>query len=146
MSSPGSHRGLVAVAGLLLAIGVAVAILVLQSSGSTHRSRPTVPLARTTAPAPPRPKPRPRLTDDPWPLYGYNLARTRFFPHRGKLGPPLHVGWKFNDGALLEFPPVLSDNTLYFVDAHGSAKALSTTTGRVLWARKIGSVAAASPA
>ena len=48
MSSPGSRRGLAAVAGLLLAIGVAVAILVLQSSGSTHRApRPTSPLART---------------------------------------------------------------------------------------------------
>jgi outer membrane protein assembly factor BamB len=147
MSSPGSRRGLVAVAGLLLAIGVAVAILVLQSSPRTHRApRPPAPLARTPPPTPPRPKPRPRPTDDPWQVYGYNLARTRFFPHGGKLGPPLRVGWKFNDGALLEFPPVLSDNTLYFEDAHGSAKALSTATGRALWERKIGSVAAASPA
>jgi outer membrane protein assembly factor BamB len=80
-----------------------------------------------------------------WPFYGYNAARTRFFPHGAKLDPPFRVGWKFNDGALLEFPPVIDDNTLYFEDANGFARALSTTTGRVLWVRRIGSLAAASP-
>jgi outer membrane protein assembly factor BamB len=79
-------------------------------------------------------------------LYGYDLARTRFFPHGTKLDPPLRVGWKFNDGALLEFPPVIYNNTLFFEDEHGSAKALSTTNGHVLWQRKVGSLAAASPA
>lgn len=79
-------------------------------------------------------------------MYGYNLARTRFFPDGPKLDPPLHVGWKFHDGALLEFPPVIYDNTLYFEDADGSAKAVSTTDGHVLWQRKVGTLAAASPA
>lgn len=79
-------------------------------------------------------------------MYGYNLARTRFFPHGGKLDPPLKVGWRFEDGALLEFPPVIYRNTLYFEDAHGSAKAISTTKGRVLWQHKLGTLAAASPA
>jgi outer membrane protein assembly factor BamB len=85
-------------------------------------------------------------TDTPWPLYGYDLARTRFFPHAGKLHPPLRVGWRFNDGALLEFPPVIYNNTLFFEDEHGSAKAIKTANGHVLWQRKVGSLAAASPA
>ncbi len=95
---------------------------------------------------PPPPKPRPVRSDSPWPFYGYDLGRTRFFPDGAKLDPPLQTGWKFDDGALLEFPPVIYDNTLYFEDAHGSAKALSTTDGRVLWQRKVGTLAAASPA
>ena len=151
MPSPGLRRGLVAVAGLLLAIGVAVVVLVLVSSPSTHH--PPVTTVRAAAPPPvpkklpaPRPKPRPRPTDDPWPLYGYDLARTRLFPNGGKLDPPLNVGWRFYDGALLEFPPVIDDNTLYFQDSNGWASALGSTNGKLIWHRRIGTVAAASPA
>jgi outer membrane protein assembly factor BamB len=56
------------------------------------------------------------------------------------------VGWRFNDGALLEFPPVIYDNTLYFEDANGLASALSSTNGHLIWRRQIGTLAAASPA
>jgi outer membrane protein assembly factor BamB len=140
------------VAGLLLAIGVAVAGLVLLSPASTHhRSDPPVSVAAPPdppppPPPPPPPKPRPAPTDEPWPQYGYNLTRTRFFPGGAKLDPPFRVGWRFPDFALLEFPPVINDNTLYFEDAHGWAKAVSTGTGHVLWQRHVGTLAAASPA
>ncbi len=141
MPSPGLRRGLVAVAWVL----VAAMALVLSGCGSSHHHpRPGVTQA-TTAPPPP-PKPRLAPTDTAWPLYGYDLARTRFFAHGNKLHPPLRVGWKFNDGALLEFPPVIYHNTLFFEDEHGSAKAVKTTNGHVLWQRKVGSLAAASPA
>ena len=152
MPSPGLRRGLVAVAGLLLAIGVAVVVLVLVSSPSApHRRVAAVHVAPPAPPPPPptpkpKPKPRPRPTDDPWPLYGYDLARTRLFPNGGKLDPPLNVGWRFYDGALLEFPPVIDDNTLYFQDSNGWASALSSTNGKLIWHRRIGTVAAASPA
>jgi outer membrane protein assembly factor BamB len=68
------------------------------------------------------------------------------FPGAGKLHPPLRVGWKFNDGALLEFPPVIYDNRLFFEDANGWARGVSTTNGHVLWRRRVGTLAAASPA
>lgn len=138
-------------AGLLLAIGVAVVVLVVSSSGSAHR-RASVAHVAAPPPAPPplppkpKPKPRPAPTDDPWPLYGYNLARTRAVPHAAKLDPPLRVGWTFHDGALLEFPPVIYDNTLYFEDANGWASGLSSTNGHLIWHRRIGTLAAASPA
>jgi outer membrane protein assembly factor BamB len=134
------------VAGLLLAIGVAVVVLV--GCGSTHHARPVAHVAPAPkpAPAPAAPKPRPAPTDDPWPLYGYNLARTRFFPNGTSLDPPFRVGWAFHDGALLEFPPVVYDNTLYFEDANGWASALSTTNDHLLWHVRVGTLAAASPA
>jgi outer membrane protein assembly factor BamB len=153
MPSPGVRRGLVAVMGLLSAIGVAVVVLVLVNSGSTrHRRVPAVHVAAPPAPPPPAPapppppKPRPAPTDDPWPFYGYNLARTRSFPQGANLHPPLHVGWRFYDGALLEFPPVIYANTLYFEDANGWARALNSANGHVLWRRRVGTLAAASPA
>lgn len=140
--------------GLLLAIGVAVVVLVLVNSGSTHHRRapatqaaaPPPPPPPAPAPPPPKPKPRPAPTDVPWPFYGYNLARTRSFPHGANLHPPFHVGWRFYDGALLEFPPVIYANTLYFEDANGWARALSSGNGHVLWRRRVGTLAAASPA
>jgi outer membrane protein assembly factor BamB len=147
MSSPGLRRGLVAVAGLLLAIGVAVAVLVLSATGNhRHRSPVTVTVTPAATP-PPAPKPRPAPTDLAWPFYGYDLSRTRFFPDppRQRLDPPFRVGWKFNDGALLEFPPVIYHNTLYFQDYDGSARAVNSTNGQVIWDRKLGTLAAASP-
>ena len=140
-------------AGLLLAIGVAVVVLVLVNSGTAHHPRPVAvhvaappPAPPPTRPAAPPPRPKPRPTDEPWPLYGYNLARTRFFAHSAGLDPPLRVGWRFNDGALLEFPPVVYDNTLYFEDENGWASALSSMNGRLIWHHRIGTLAAASPA
>jgi len=134
------------VVGVALLIGAAA--VVLAACGSTQR-HPSV----ESTPAPP-PAPRPKVptrtphgpTDQAWPLYGYDLARTRFFPGGGKLVPPFRMGWKWNDGALLEFPPVIYDNTLYLEDANGWARAVSTTSGKVLWVRRVGTLAAASPA
>ena len=154
MPSPGLRRGLVAVAGLLLAIGVAVVVLVLVNSGSTPpspRSRRACCGASAAPPPPTEPAAEAQAapaaaTDDPWPFYGYDLARTRFFPERREARPAAQVGWSFHDGALLEFPPVIYDNTLYFEDANGWASALSSTNGHLIWHRRIGTVAAASPA
>ena len=129
----------------MAAIGVAVMALALGACGGSHRRPAPATSAPATTPPPPPPKPPPAPTDTPWPLYGYNLARTRAFPV-GKLDPPFRVGWRFNDGALLEFPPVIYHNTLYFEDEHGSAKAVKTTNGKVLWQRRVGTLAAASPA
>ena len=118
----------------------------------THGTPTTGSRGPATAPPhapPPRPgRSRARLRrDEPWPLYGYNLSRTRARSRSGaRLDPPLRVGWKFFDGALLEFPPVIYHNTLYFEDVNGWARAVSTANGHVLWKRRVGTLAAASPA
>jgi outer membrane protein assembly factor BamB len=145
MSSPGARRwlrrGLVAVAVLFGAVVVAVAVLLLHKPGNVSHpgvefSVPTV----TTSPAPAAVQP-----PFEWPRYGYDAARTRYFASR-TLNPPFRVGWKFEDYALLEFPPVIYGHTLYLVDDDGSAKAIDATTGRKLWETKVGTLAAASPA
>jgi outer membrane protein assembly factor BamB len=135
------------VAGAIVALGVAAVVLALTTPESAHHYRHVaqVPLQPPPPPLPP-PKPPPAPTDSPWPLYGYSLTRTRFFPDGTKLDPPLHVGWRYTDHALLEFPPVIYNNTLYFEDADGRAKAVSTTNGHILWLTKVGTLTAASPA
>jgi outer membrane protein assembly factor BamB len=126
------------VAALLALGGAAVAVLLLHSPGNV--SHPSVEFTPTTA----TPK-RPVVNNFEWPRYGFDAARTRLFPG-GRVGPPLRVGWTYQDYALLEFPPVMYQNTLYLLDDDGSAKAIDKLNGHKLWEKKVATLAAASPA
>jgi outer membrane protein assembly factor BamB len=146
MPSPGSRRwlrwGLVAGAVVLIAAGGAVAFVLLHSPHNV--SNPDVAFSAPTTTA--APKPKPVVNNFLWPRYGYDAERTHFLPGNNVPRPPLHVGWRFQDYALLEFPPVIYQNTLYLIDDDGSAKALDKQTGHKLWETKVGTLAAASPA
>jgi outer membrane protein assembly factor BamB len=153
MPSPGSRRwlrrGLVAVAVLLLALGGTVAVLLLHTPGNvSHPNLSFTAPTSTTAQAPPTPtRRRAVLVDNSlWPRYGYDAARTRFFPNASNLDPPLRVGWAFQDYALVEFPPTMYRDQLFLVDDDGSAKSLDKRNGHKLWEHKVGTLAAASPA
>ncbi len=128
---------------LLLALGGTVAVILLHSPGNV--SHPGLSFTRTTTTQPPAKK-RVVVNNFEWPRYGFDAARRRVFAGAKGLGPPLGVGWTFEDFALLEFPPVMYQNTLYLVDDNGAAKAINKLNGRLLWERKVGSLAAASPA
>jgi outer membrane protein assembly factor BamB len=134
------RRVLIPGAALLLVLVVAVAFVLLHSPGNV--SNPNVEFTGPTVTHPPAPA----AATFAWPRYGYDAARTRYFASGTTLNPPFHVGWKFEDYALLEFPPVIYGHTLYLVDDDGSAKALDAQTGRKLWETKVGTLAAASPA
>lgn len=151
MPSPVSRRllrrGLVAVAVVVVALGGAAAFILLHApSNVSHPNLQFTQPVTTTAPAPPPHRLRHVVDNFQWPWYGYDAGRTRFFAATSKLRPPLHVGWHVNDGALLEFPPVIYHEALYVLDDDGVAKALSTRSGHELWHRKLGTLAAASPA
>ena len=146
MPSPGSRRwmrrGLVAAAVLLVLAGGAAAFVLLHSPGNVSH-----PNLEFTSPTTLRPKPAPKVAPAfEWPRYGYDAARTRYFASGHRLDPPFRVGWKFEDFALLEFPPVIYGRTLFLLDDDGSAKALDAATGHKLWETKVGTLAAASPA
>jgi outer membrane protein assembly factor BamB len=147
MPSPGSwltpRRVLVAAAVLLVLVGGAAAFVLLHSPGNV--SHPNLEFTRPTTTTPPS-QPAAVLPPFQWLRYGYDAARTRYLDSGGKLDPPFRRGWKFQDYALLEFPPVIYGHTLFVVDDDGSAKALDARTGYKLWERKVGTLAAASPA
>jgi outer membrane protein assembly factor BamB len=132
------------VAVLLLLCGVAVAVLILHTPGNV--SHPNLSFTRSTTTAAPPPAKKKAVVDNfEWPRYGFDAARTRYFAGKG-LGPPLRIGWRYNDFALLEFPPVIYGHTLFLIDDSGWAKAINKLTGHTVWAHKVGSLAAASPA
>jgi len=137
------RRWLVAPAIIAVALGGAAAFLLLHQPGNV--SHPSVEFTPpTTATLPPRTAAAAQPSE--WLRYGYDAARTRYFAASAAVRPPFRVGWRFEDFALLEFPPVIYGNTLYIMDDDGSAKAIDKRTGRKLWETKVGTLAAASPA
>lgn len=139
-------RGLAAAAVVIGVLGGAVAFILLHAPGNV--SHPNLQFTRpSTAPvvAPPAKRER-AVSNFLWPWYGYDAGRTRFFQGPAKLRPPFRVGWQFGGGALLEFPPVIYQDRLYLLDDGGMAKAVSTIDGHEIWHRRVGTLAAASPA
>jgi len=143
------RRGLIAAAVVLVALGVAVAIVLLHKPGNVSHpdvqfTAPTTTTSTSTTTATKRTK---RAVDTfVWPWYGYNGGRTREFATPADLRPPLHVGWHYRDGALLEFPPSIFHESMYLLDDDGSARAVNLRNGHELWKRTVGSLAAATPA
>ena len=100
---------------------------------------------------PPAPEPRRHGKREPsfeWPVYGYDKQRTREFPLRdpSSLHPPYNHMWSDRGSVLIEFPPVLGRRALFMLKNNGALYALSRRTGHLLWKKKVGSLAAASPA
>ena len=79
-----------------------------------------------------------------WPLFGFDRPRTRYLPSK-RVKPPFRRTWRYKDGPLLEFPPVVARGKLYFVDNSGYAISLDADTGKQLWRRRIGRLNASSP-
>ena len=79
-----------------------------------------------------------------WPTFGYNRARTSHFP--SDLKPPFKRIWRTEPtGELLEFPPSLARGRLFVAENNGRVVALSARTGRRLWKRDLGALAASTP-
>jgi outer membrane protein assembly factor BamB len=152
MLSAGSRRWrrwLAALAVLVVLIAGAVAFVLLHKPGNVSNAgvpftAPTTTTTTTTPPPPKKKKAKPPTFL--WPMYGYNNDRTRAFTGQSNLHPPFHVGWRFGGNALIEFPPVIEGNVMYFIDDGATAKAVNTVTGKQIWKTHLGKLSAASPA
>lgn len=81
-----------------------------------------------------------------WPVYGYTKARTRYLPLSRPLRPPFAMRWKVSGSALLEFPPAMGRRSLFLLKNNGALYGITRKTGKVRWKRKLGYLAASSPA
>jgi outer membrane protein assembly factor BamB len=80
-----------------------------------------------------------------WPMYGYDLERTRYLAAKG-VGPPFHSRFLFDAHALLEFSPIYIDGTLYVMNKDAVFYAVDAGNGKVIWKHDQGELAAASAA
>jgi len=81
-----------------------------------------------------------------WGHYGYTRDRRRYLPLKDPPRPPFREIWQYQGRVLLEFPPVIGGERLYILNDHGTLYSIDKHTGRVRWRRKLGALAAASPA
>jgi outer membrane protein assembly factor BamB len=151
------HRGnrwlpWVGLAASLLVIAAA-AVLVVLSGREGDYSDPNAAFSETQTQAPThkavqKPPKRGHPADDgfTWPIFGLDEGRTRVLGLDQPFRPPFRLAWKKGAGQLLEFTPVLCKRSVFLLGDDGDLFKISRWTGQVLWKRKLGSLAASSPA
>jgi outer membrane protein assembly factor BamB len=148
----GRRRWMLAIGLLIALLGAGIAFVVVAERRPTNISNPAVTFVPT---APEAPEPTATTTtvrsdefDDrfSWPVYGLSKARTKYLPLATPLRPPFLLRWKVGGSTLLEFTPVMCGGQLFLLKNNGALYGISKRTGRVRWKRKLGYLAAASPA
>jgi outer membrane protein assembly factor BamB len=150
LRGPGRLRWIV-LGGVLLLIGAGAAAVVVLTGRPGDVSNPNVEFSQEQQP------PAPATTGETdaghpfddgftWPLYGYTKQRTHWLPLNVNLRPPFSQEWALTGSVLTEFTPVLCGRSLYQLKNNGALYAISRVSGRVRWKRKLGNLAAASPA
>jgi outer membrane protein assembly factor BamB len=141
--SPRSRRRIVIGAGLalvlLLAAGAGAYVLLsggnVSNPGVVFRSEPT----ETPQPA------KPGQDTFTWPLYGYTPTRRHYLAAPASLRPPFRTRWSWNAHSLLEFTPVIAEGKLFVIKNNGAVYAINQRTGKPVWRRDLGKLAAAAP-
>ncbi len=138
-----------ALGALVLALGTGAALLLFGGDGDV--SNPDVTFLDTTERAPDTGPQRGRArhpADDrfEWPVYGFRKSRTHHLPLHVTPRPPYRQAWAVRGKVLLEFTPVLCRRKVFLLKNNGALYAISRLSGRVSWKRRLGTLAAASPA
>lgn len=81
-----------------------------------------------------------------WPVYGFDKARTHYLPLSKPLRPPFADRWKVAGSVLLEFTPVMGSRSLFLLKNNAALYGIGRMNGKVRWKRKLGYLAASSPA
>jgi outer membrane protein assembly factor BamB len=138
----GGERAVATAVSVALAVTVvAGAYALLKRPGDV--SNPDVAFSREQG-AGKEKQPKPRKTVN-WTRFGYDLGRSKFLD-TPRIRPPFRKLWKWQGEELIEFPPIVVDGRLYFIDNDGVYIALDAKTGKVLWRKQLASLNASSPA
>ena len=77
------------------------------------------------------PKPQAPKAGVVWPMYGADAQRVRVAD--SAVAPPFRKVWTFHAQSLVEFPPVIAYDRLYFANNDGVLFGISTKTGKRAW-------------
>jgi outer membrane protein assembly factor BamB len=134
---------IVALLAALLAAGTVAAIMLTREEPPPPviRGSPTVefdtsrePTTSNETPPTTTKKEDPELAE-PWPTYGYDLARTHVAPNSYRMRPPYRPVWRFGARDLIEFPPTVAYGQVYISQIRGHLWAVDAETGKQVWHR-----------
>src|SRR5918999_3998726 len=133
-------------------VGAAAALVVTREQGDVStpdvefRDEPAATPEPELEPEKPGKKKTRKVDRFIWAHYVYTRDRRRYLPLAKPPRPPFKEVWQYQGHVLLEFPPVIGGKRLYLLNDNGKLFAIHKHTGKVLWKRKLGAPAAASPA
>ena len=135
---------------VLLGVGGAAAAYLAFLQPEPEAPTPHALPAPFPTPAPtaaPKPKSKPKPDRFQWRQYGYTLDHRRWFnPPTSSLRGPFVRIWRRKAPALLEFPPVMSNGSLFQLADNGQLRSMHKKNGKTRWQKKLGRLAASSPA
>ena len=104
---------------VIVLVGGVVAFVLLHAPGNV--SHPGLSFTTPTSTTATTPPPKRHVDGQQLPLAAVRVRRRPHARVRGPraLHPPFHTGWVHDDYALLEFPPVIYRNTMYFMNDDG---------------------------
>ncbi len=111
-------------------------------------AEPTVTAEPTPAPTEPPAKSKAQdpLRNFVWAGYGYSKDKRKFLPASKLLRPPFRRVWTYPGSVLMEFSPSMAEGKLFVLRNNGALHAVDKRTGKLVWKRKIGHLAASTPA
>ncbi len=140
----GAERVVLVAAALALVATIAFAAVGLfKREGDIHNPDAAFNADKGAGKSTKPPTPKDRTVD--WPRFGYDVGRSKFLDAQS-VKPPFRKVWKYRGDELIEFPPIVVDDRLYFIDNAGLYVALDAETGKVLWRKRLTTLNASSPA
>ena len=139
------------VASLVVIAAAAVVVVLSGREGDTNNPDVEFSDTQTTESshqAVQKPPKRGHPADDgfSWPIFGLDKSRTRVLGLKTPFRPPFRKAWRYSAHQLLEFTPVLCGRSVFLLGDDGDLFKISRWSGQIQWRRKLGTLAAASPA
>jgi outer membrane protein assembly factor BamB len=128
----------------LVVLGAGGAALLALRADQSDVSNPDVEFRTQPPPAQPPQNKGPRSFD--WPVYGFDKGRTHYLPLERPFRPPFGERWGVRGSTLLEFTPALGKRSLFLLKNNAALYGVTRKTGKVRWKRKLGYLAASTPA
>src|SRR2546430_8522808 len=111
----------------------------------TREQRGSSTVEFVTTPPAVQKRSQPLIETVPWPMYGYDPARTHD-AIQFKVRPPFRKIWTLRVGNIIEFPPVVGYGLVFVSQFRGRFFAVNAATGKRQWRKHFEHCAAASPA
>jgi outer membrane protein assembly factor BamB len=128
---------------VLLAAGAAAALVWNSRHPSDIRGSASTEFVTSEEPAT-ETRPQEEVLAEPWPTWGFDLARTHVAPDF-HIRPPYELTWNALGKSLIEFPPVIAHGRLFFGTNRGRVIAVDIETGKIAWQHEYNRCIAASP-